>query len=435
MLVAVGDERLRELDRRWTATRDPGDEALLLGERLRMHRLERARLELAAYAGHGPAIEAIGAGAPIGLYVPWGAWRRCLDELARAPLVRLVLAHALDDLRRDPDPRPEVEGAVVALRGWLDCPCEAHMETTRVTGEPLGHPPGVGPQQVHGAAALAFAVSVIGAPLGPRQQDELGWALTWLMRQEPEPWSELLEALDELVRWALGPAHGLVHVPPRQDLPAYLDARRKRGELTRERLEVAAYAGSADARALLEHPPERPADLVEWVLGLGRWGSSWPLRALARLASDSAFVHGPPWVKDPYERPGGPVATDMPLLSDQERRSRSRSCASLRDWADTARPDLGRSLSDVHHFDDAPSRSGSEAQLALRATLIDVLETCSRRAAPTPSLVRRVVEGCLGRRRRGPPGIEEAVQRWALQVGGRSDAAWGAAPVSAPETP
>jgi len=54
----MSDERLRELERRWRDSGDPGDEARYLGARLRAGGLERRALALAAFLGH-PAARAV----------------------------------------------------------------------------------------------------------------------------------------------------------------------------------------------------------------------------------------------------------------------------------------------------------------------------------------------------------------------------------------
>lgn len=58
-----------------------------------------------------------------------------------------------------------------------------------------------------------------------------------------------------------------------EDEAAYLLERVRIGELTQERLELAAYCGQEASRLALgpkEH--DLPGDLEEWVLGLARWG-------------------------------------------------------------------------------------------------------------------------------------------------------------------
>lgn len=271
---------------------------------------------------------------------------------------------------------------------------------------------------MHGATAVAFVAQALTRPSDPREKDELRWALTWLVPRDLEPWQELLLALDDLVRWALGPAHTLVYERPGDDLRGYLGARVASGEVSRERLEVAAYAGSAEARALLESPPEQPADTAEWVLGLGRRGLSWALRALALLGSHEAFEE-PRWLADPARtRPYDPDSVAMLPPSAYEQMSRAHACQSLRRWADTGREDLRTSIAAVRRHDGAPVRAGAEAALASRATLLDVLATCAAGTPPSHSLIQRVLEARRDRGRRER--IERAVVRWALRVESRA---------------
>lgn len=86
----VSDEQLRALERRWEASRDPADEERLLAARLRAGELPRARLELAARGGHGPARAALGGPGPL---EPAAAQElaAALDPAGRRALVRLAL--------------------------------------------------------------------------------------------------------------------------------------------------------------------------------------------------------------------------------------------------------------------------------------------------------------------------------------------------------
>lgn len=51
----MSDERLRELERRWRASRAPEDEVAWLAERVRVGELPQSRLEIAALCGYRPA--------------------------------------------------------------------------------------------------------------------------------------------------------------------------------------------------------------------------------------------------------------------------------------------------------------------------------------------------------------------------------------------
>ncbi|MCO5165257.1 MAG: hypothetical protein M9894_02660 [Planctomycetes bacterium] len=69
---------------------------------------------------------------------------------------------------------------------------------------------------------------------------------------------------------------------------ALLGERLRAGDLRRERLDLAAYVGDEDARAVLDPAFPPPVDLGLWARGLARWGLEAVLRA-GLAASRSAF--------------------------------------------------------------------------------------------------------------------------------------------------
>src|SRR5581483_5364002 len=70
-----------------------------------------------------------------------------------------------------------------------------------------------------------------------------------------------------------------------EDEVALLQARRRSGELTTERLELAAYLGSAAApRILGREPTPPPANLANEIKGLDRWGIPVAVRAAVAIA-------------------------------------------------------------------------------------------------------------------------------------------------------
>ncbi|MCO5166331.1 MAG: hypothetical protein M9894_08205 [Planctomycetes bacterium] len=301
------DTALRELERRWRATEDPADEARVLAERLRSGRLPPARLELAAYLGHGPARAALGDGAPAGDFVPWARWRRALDAPGRAALllgalVQLDLARAVAEERH-----AGLAEALRAVEAWCACPCGEHARAVEQAEPPetLGHPaydaagldePTGGEPTLLRAASLLRAVcraageradAVLGEdPLGLLMRGLLGAA----RRRGP-----VGLGLEPLVRWALGAAHALTPAPARDDLEAearWLLERVARGDLARDAVTLAAYALAPAARAALVIQGDGGAEGQEaaapevtapdaWVAGLARWGAGWAPRAAA----------------------------------------------------------------------------------------------------------------------------------------------------------
>lgn len=105
----MGDERRRELERRFRATGAAEDEAPLLRERLRLGELSAARLELAAYLGHHAATLACSAeGLPLPTIMDLSLarfppeerahWQRTLQEVIDDPGRALI--PGLADLER-----------------------------------------------------------------------------------------------------------------------------------------------------------------------------------------------------------------------------------------------------------------------------------------------------------------------------------------------
>lgn len=89
----MGDERLRQLERRWLETKALDDEAGLLTERVRSGVLLRERLELAAFCGHPAACAALGTEQP---EVPEDleAWGDAFARWGRESCVRAMIAAA-----------------------------------------------------------------------------------------------------------------------------------------------------------------------------------------------------------------------------------------------------------------------------------------------------------------------------------------------------
>jgi hypothetical protein len=178
----VLDDRLREFERRSRATGSPEDHARFLVERAR-HRaisaeglllagrllggeLSLESLELAAYAGHPPALEVVGdeiielasfLGDVEAVRVvlrdedlTWSelsAWVRVLGRWGRIPLVVVMIAGAEFAIGRilvaAEEPGYELEHynsllerarlKIERARGWVQCPCESHREAMIAT--------------------------------------------------------------------------------------------------------------------------------------------------------------------------------------------------------------------------------------------------------------------------------------------------------------
>lgn len=432
----MSDERLRELERRWAATRDPGDEARLLAERLRARRVKRSRLELAAYVGHGPAIEALGEAAPVGDHVPWHRWRDALDETARGPLVRLTMAFILGHLRRKERPiRPEALEAIEAVRRWADCPCEEHTKVARSVAAELEQRRRQDPSSYVHAVVVERAMAAMNTPISRSRGalDPLAIGLRWAsgLGQRVELDDEERAGLAGLVAWALGPAHVLEGAPA-GDEARWLAARLKRGELVRERLEVAAWTGSELALGLLgTSSAERPADRCAWMAGLRRWHPSWTLRVLARLAAH-AFGRSS-WRSHAEWTSGGDEVVRRNL---NEIRTHHGACGDLRRWADDADRAPHGLLEELRVFDADPLVEVGEIR-ERRRLLIAVMEHCAQKTLPDEPLIQRVVAFHDATTPPPHPTIEETVIDWALRYDAGSSGERRPAPptVSAPGTP
>ena len=68
------------------------------------------------------------------------------------------------------------------------------------------------------------------------------------------------------------------------DEAAYLLERVRVGDLSRERLELAAYCGHEGSRRAVGSDQVPPVDSTAFIAGLGRWGSHEIVRALFAIA-------------------------------------------------------------------------------------------------------------------------------------------------------
>ncbi len=148
----MGDERLRELERRFVATGAAEDGAAWLLERVRAGDLTRTRLEVAALCGHAGALLATGREPPPdfardlkddttqrGDPMWWGAsdWARALWAVDRTVAVRAGWLAASATLHhwREANPGQGQPGATLdAVAVWLTEPTERRAFTATVMG-------------------------------------------------------------------------------------------------------------------------------------------------------------------------------------------------------------------------------------------------------------------------------------------------------------
>lgn len=135
------DDELRELERRWRRSGEPGDQARWLQARLRAGELRAPRLKLAAALGHAGA----GLASP-GAATPLSALGEQLGACSAEALTRALAAVAASTIElpdavtavRDGRARAEVQAAVQALAAaerWIVCPCAAHAAAADALAE------------------------------------------------------------------------------------------------------------------------------------------------------------------------------------------------------------------------------------------------------------------------------------------------------------
>jgi hypothetical protein len=433
------DVTLRELERQWRATGDPGLEARYLAERLRTGRLARERLELAAYAGHGPAREALGDAAPAGAFVPWARWRGLLDDAGRAAVVRsavaqLELARVVQDERH-----ASLERALEAIVAWCACPCGAHArdveeaEPAETLGNPAYDEEPVPDTDDDGAVrsepTLFLAASrvrivchaVAGRADGLLGDDPLGELMRRLLGAARRRGRADGLELEPLVAWALGSEHAPSFVPIDDGADAearWLLDRVARGELTRTRLALAAYALEPGARAALgDAEPEIELDIEPWVAGLARWGDDWLSRAAAWYAAAAVD----PWSEwgSLLDRTGEPDGN----VFVQGTRAMVDAGGALRRWADD--PDragafLDEAAAPLDQLARDPRVATARAEVGpASASGLDVLRDALRLARAGQgdplALVRDAAACCADPREHGAS-LRRTIAWWALRA-------------------
>lgn len=287
----MSDEGLRELERAWRRSGDPIDEGRLLAEALRLGRLVRERVELAAYLRHEPARLALGDGAPAGEHVPWPSWVAAVDDDGRRALVRALVAgvrawRGLTD--------PGLIAASEALEGWLALPGADHPRLLREARDAL-RVDAIGPEALDpetlartvAAWCLREACLLVLAPGSDAVEGALR-RVAGAAHADGLPWmSAGASVVDPVLAWALGPAHRWQRRPVQgDDAPGrYLRERLRRGQVALEVVRLAAYAGDAAARAACEdRAPAAPEDLEAWLVGLDAFDPALAPRVVAGVA-------------------------------------------------------------------------------------------------------------------------------------------------------
>ncbi len=296
----MGDEDLRALERAWQQTGTIEAEARLLRARLRAGALAPERLELAAWLGHAPAIEALGPEAPAGEHVPLARWAAALDAEGRAVVVgaRLeqialdapaALGELVEGMRRalahwSRDPTPERLAAVQALAAEYDGGrfVNAFMQQANRTS----------PAYLGAAIQIGQLADALCAPHDPGS--EL-WAEA-LIEVWPDPEPRVRSWLARLTSWALGLGHVLREAAQPPQLAreaAFLMHGVVTGQLTEERLCFAALLGYAPARRALAidaQPPSCPVEVVPWLEELAGRDTVLAAEALLWMLEES-FAH------------------------------------------------------------------------------------------------------------------------------------------------
>lgn len=382
----MSDEALRELERAWRQSGDPSDEARLIAEALRLARLVRERVELAAYLRHEPARLALGDGAPAGEHVPWSAWVAAVDDDGRRALVRALVA-GVRAWRELGD--PDLIAACEVLEGWLDDPGAQHARLLREARDALRVDP-IGPEALDpetlartiAAWCLREACLLVLAP-GPDAAEGALRRLASGARDGALPWLEHRAGplLDPVLAWALGPGHAWTPVGAAAavgrgmdagEAGRYLRERLRRGEVPLEQVRLLAYAGDEAAVASLagraggSAAPPAPVDLVLWVAGLDAFDRSLARRVVAGLAGHALLRPiTRVWLGAPSTPRGHAVRAGL------VRQARD-ACEALRAWSerptDEAREALARHASAL-----APGPSDRAAPNARAQQLVEAL--------------------------------------------------------------
>lgn len=253
----MADAERRERER--SASAD--EQAQLLRERLRSGELSEEALELCAYLGHGPAIDALGRPAPAGQFVPWDRWEEALSS--HRVMWLAVLEHGCDELDERlcaAGSRPEVIEAIQKIRRWsvsgagpLPVDSKARSRLSRAIGEGIGYRSGL--------------YWLPGFAVGLEVEDEEGEeyypdaSSAGCVIEAIQPGARRYSCVNAIIRHLVGSPLLAGGVLPVED--DYLLSRTLRGELPEPRLRIAAEAGYEPAQRALEVPHLGLPDLVE----------------------------------------------------------------------------------------------------------------------------------------------------------------------------
>lgn len=305
------DERLRALDRRRRGSGAITDEAAWLQERLRRGDLSRERLYLAAALGHPAALAALALRPRPATWISWAWLRLAGPRLEPAAAVRVALALTL--------PGEEVaKPALGALLRWCACPCAAHAEDVKTAEE---------------ASTSSDATSEVLPRAACKFVEGDAWGgVEWLigiddLRRSPRAPQAIVELRALVIPWALGLGDPIAlraeaaqavlsrlrarweETRARGDEEAWLRERLRAGEISADRVRLAAHLGDAASATVLGDAPETD-DPVAWADRTSVWGrdacirfalalarSTMPATEAARRALDAAEE----WLRCPCE--------------------------------------------------------------------------------------------------------------------------------------
>lgn len=224
----MGDERLREQERRWRESRSVEDEAAYLVERVRVGAVSRTRLVAAAVAGSAVAARAADTTAGAAPARP-GSWlRRHLDRyenfregwralsdwasgfdrasaacgvLLRVECARVSLPLFESAVPTDERPRR----LLLATSAWCDDPCDEHVrQVAAANGGVDDLMETLGTETRHGSAAQATRWLARAGATG-LEPPEFKFLVHCLQGARLDPWDVLHVVQAAMLRWAAPP--------------------------------------------------------------------------------------------------------------------------------------------------------------------------------------------------------------------------------------
>lgn len=328
----MADARLRALERSWLASGCPRVEAALLRALLHVGDLALERLEVAADAGYVAARLALGrpelAPDPIESLAAIEAHGR--ESAGRAALAMLRVAMPLI-----PELRDWSHAAFMALEQWARRPSvESERACQRAANRAIRavEVPWTRADALNSACVVAG--EIVGGPCflarpdstprlasmyellcGPRALPDQRVALMKAIRVTVSAWALDLDGVQDPTDRKLRELRGAWRRKRSvSSEAAYLRARVEAGDLSDERLAVAAHCGHPAARRALGLAAATPTPLGEWVGGLARFRPEVSVRAalaagrLLRGQGDRAAVHATEaWLDEPTRDRAGEV--------------------------------------------------------------------------------------------------------------------------------